>query len=66
MLTLVLVVCLSAAPNICREEEPPVTVVSPMSCVMQGQLLALEWLEDHPKWRLASWRCEAGARGKDA
>jgi hypothetical protein len=29
-----------------------------MSCVMQGQQYALEWLADHPKWALSGWRCE--------
>lgn len=66
MLTLVLVVCLSATPSICREEQPPMDAVSPMSCAVQGQLIAVEWLEDHPKWQLAAWRCEVGTRGKDA
>ena len=66
MFTLVLVVCLSATPDVCREERPPIDAVSPMSCVVQGQQIAAEWLEDHPKWQLAAWRCQFGSRGKDA
>lgn len=66
MFTLVLVVCLSATPDVCREEHPPIDAVSPMSCVVQGQQIAAEWIEDHPKWQLAAWRCLFGNRGKDA
>jgi hypothetical protein len=66
MITLVLVVCLSTTPDSCREERPIVDVSSPMSCMLQGQQYAIEWLEEHPKWHLSQWRCEVGPRGKDA
>jgi hypothetical protein len=66
MITLVLVVCLSTTPDSCREERPIVDVSSPMSCMLQGQHYAIEWLEEHPKWHLSQWRCEVGPRGKDA
>jgi len=31
-----------------------------MSCAMEGQLIALQWLDDHPKWTLRGWRCRSG------
>jgi hypothetical protein len=60
--TLILVVCLAIAPNICEERTPPVEGVS---CLMQGQLLAAQWIDEHPKWVLKGWRCRVGG-GKDA
>ena len=66
MITLILVVCLTAKPDICEEQRPPVEIVSQMSCLVQGQQIAAEWLEEHPKWRLLGWRCQFGARAKEA
>lgn len=59
MVTLILVVCLTATPNVCREEHPPVDV-SLMSCQIEGQMIARDWLDDHPKWLLRGWRCRFG------
>lgn len=66
MITLVLVVCLSATPDVCREERPPIDAVSAMYCMVQGQQIAAEWLEEHPKWRLIAWRCQLGPSDKAA
>jgi hypothetical protein len=30
--------------------------------MIQGQLLATQWLDEHPKWALKGWRCRFGAR----
>jgi hypothetical protein len=27
---------------------------------MEGQLIALQWLDEHPKWTLRGWRCRSG------
>jgi hypothetical protein len=66
MVSLILVVCLAAAPDVCREERPPIEPVSGLSCVMEGQQFASQWLEEHPKWALKGWRCNAAAPGKAA
>jgi hypothetical protein len=66
MITLVLIVCLSATPDICHEERPLIDVENPMACMTQGQFVAAEWVEEHPKWTLTAWRCQMGSRGKDA
>ena len=64
MVSLILLVCLAASPEICHEERPPVQVVSSSSCIMEGQLIAAEWLEEHPKWMLRGWQCQSGSREK--
>lgn len=58
MVELVLVFCLMDAPGSCQEERPMLGQVPLMSCLMQGQQFAQEWLADHPKWALSGWRCE--------
>lgn len=66
MMTLILVVCLSATPNVCKEERPIVEAMSPMGCMVQGQQIVAEWVEEHPKWRLSEFRCQTGQREKAA
>jgi hypothetical protein len=65
MITLILVVCLSATPDICREERPPIDVANPIQCMTQGEIVAAQWLEEHPKWQLAGLRCQV-TRGDKA
>jgi hypothetical protein len=60
MVTLVLVVCLAATPDICREEQPPAEIANAESCIVEGQVIASRWLEEHPKWTLKAWRCRIG------
>jgi hypothetical protein len=57
MTALVLVFCLQSAPGQCIEERP-VADLDPRACMMQAQNYAVNWLVDHPKWRLSRWRCE--------
>ena len=63
MIVLVLTVCLASAPDVCREEQPPIAVISEMQCMIQGQQIAAEWIGDHPKWELRGWRCGEQRRG---
>ena len=59
MIELVLVYCLSASPNTCLERRQPlVPPVNMMSCTIGAQTAAQEYLEAHPRYHLASWRCE--------
>jgi hypothetical protein len=58
MTELVLVFCLMSSPTSCREERPLLADLSPMGCMVQGQIAAQEWLADHPKWSFKGWRCE--------
>ncbi len=64
MITLVLIVCLSTTPNVCHEERPPVDVASPMACMVRGEQIAAEWVDEHPKWTLTGWKCQVGPREK--
>jgi hypothetical protein len=57
MTALVLVFCLQSAPASCTEERP-IEGLSPLACLIRGQLYAAEWLTEHPKWMLSRWRCE--------
>lgn len=56
MVDLVLTVCLWIAPMECRKERMG-WEGSMTACAVEGQLAAAEWLQTHPKWRLARWRC---------
>jgi hypothetical protein len=60
MVSLILLVCLAASPETCQEARPPVEVDSGLSCLVEGQLMAAAWLEEHPKWTLRGWRCRLG------
>jgi hypothetical protein len=64
--TLIIVVCLATSPDVCREEQPPIDMGQGLSCAMNGQTIAAEWLADHPLWTLKGWRCRFGDKGKDA
>ena len=58
MVELVFIVCMLAQPATCERVYPP--FAEPMTlaaCMRQGQIYAVQWLEDHPGWRLRSWRC---------
>jgi len=45
----------------CSEERPVIEDMSPRACMVEGQQVAAEWVEEHPKWMLARWRCEQGS-----
>jgi hypothetical protein len=57
MTALVLVFCLQSSPNSCVEQRP-LEDMAPLVCLVRAQEYAATWLADHPKWRLARWRCE--------
>lgn len=58
MTELVLVFCLLSSPGSCQEQRPLMPDLSLVGCLTQGQQIAQEWLNDHPKWTLSRWRCE--------
>lgn len=65
MVSLILVVCLAASPETCREEQPPLEAQSGLQsglfCLEEGELATAAWLEEHPKWMLKGWRCKLGS-----
>ena len=59
MIELVLVYCLNASPDRCLERrEALVPPANMMSCTIRAQTTAQEYLEMHPLYRLAGFRCE--------
>ena len=58
MVQLVLVFCMIASPNSCKEERPMLDGMTLSSCMVQGQQIASDWLSEHPSWSLSRWRCE--------
>ncbi len=66
VIELVLVYCMVGDPKQCLEDRPlfeqPLT---PMSCMMNAQLTAADYVKNHPTYQLASWRCEAGKRHEE-
>ena len=59
MIVLVLVYCLSADTKTCLEKRLPTEdFASPAECTMGAQMRAQQYLADHPKYMLKSWRCE--------
>jgi len=64
VIKLVLVVCLAANPGVCKEVTP--TLDDGISCAIQGQIVAQDWLSGHPKWTLRGWRCRFGTPERGA
>ena len=58
LIELVMLVCLAASPSECREERPLTEINSVMACATQGQMVAAQWLSQHPAFTLSRWRCE--------
>jgi hypothetical protein len=59
LVTLSLVFCLLGQPGHCQTIRPGVEDgwSGLASCVLRGQLLAAQWLTEHPKWQLDRIRC---------
>jgi hypothetical protein len=59
MIEIVVAVCLIDDPSRCKDVRLSFIAdsVSPMECMMNGQLEAAKWLESHPKWQLKRWSC---------
>jgi hypothetical protein len=59
MVQLVLVYCLMSDAKSCVEKRPmtefPMTA---MSCMISAQPMAIDFLREHPRYQLSSFRCE--------
>ena len=61
--TIILAVCLTQSPFICKEVELNVTpeggasLQLPLYCARHGQLEAQKWIAEHPTWRVEKWSC---------
>ncbi len=66
MIELVLVYCLSADTKSCVEKRLPLEdFPTPAACTMGAQMRAQEYLAEHPKYVLKSWRCEIDVPHQD-
>lgn len=66
MIELVFLACLSAAPAQCEEKSLLYTDISPMTCMMGAQPALAQWLESHPRYQVARWKCQMQRPGKSA
>jgi hypothetical protein len=59
---LVISICLIADPGDCRVYEQPVTELSanPSTAFVQAQALVARWMDQHPSFKLVSWRLRPG------
>lgn len=64
MYELFFIACLIGEPNRCEEKALQyVEIPSAMACMIGAQPQLAEWVERHPKWRIAKWSCRSfGAR----
>jgi hypothetical protein len=61
MIELVLVYCLADMPDRCEERRQEMQEsAGPLACTLDAQRIAGAYVVEHPKWRLATFRCEIG------
>lgn len=58
MIELVFIACLASSENDCQQQSLLYTDMSPTACMMAAQPELAKWVEAHPKFRIAKWRCE--------
>lgn len=56
LFTIIMSVCLQSDAGQCRNETIEISGPA-MACLVQAQPAVAEWGEDHPAWRVASWKC---------
>ena len=59
MIEIVVMVCMIDAPTQCRDVNLNFAAenITPMQCVMQGQVEMSKWIDEHPGWQVKKWRC---------
>ena len=58
MIEILLSVCLISDPNDCKDVRlTDMGEVTPYMCMFKGQVAAARWIEGHPEWKLAKWKC---------
>lgn len=55
---LILLVCMTGDPTVCKSEKTYVSYPSPFACMLGAQPEAARWLDDHPGWTLKSILCQ--------
>lgn len=59
MIELVFLACLTASPTACEERSMLYTDISPRACLMGAQPELAKWVQTHPRWRIAEWKCQS-------
>ncbi|MFN3867707.1 MAG: hypothetical protein ACK4MF_01420 [Hyphomicrobiaceae bacterium] len=64
MIEIVMSVCIIAEPTRCEDVRLSymADAITPHQCMMYGQAEIAKWMEGHPKWRVAKWRCGPAGR----
>lgn len=64
MLELAMIVCASFSPHHCKDVSLIFADVSPVQCQMGfgAQVQIAKWIEGHPNWRVASWKCQIAGK----
>ena len=59
MIEIIVAVCMIDDPSHCKDVHLSYMAesVTPMQCMMFGQIEAAKWLEGNPKWQLHRWTC---------
>ena len=65
IIRLVITMCLATDPDVCHEQPIPIPDLTDLACTMKGEEMAMEYLEDHPKWRLRRWTCARAVPSTD-
>lgn len=57
MIQLIFITCLSASPADCQERSLIYTDITPTTCMTGAQPELAKWVQSHPRWKIAHWRC---------
>ncbi len=66
MIELLFVACISGSPATCEEKSIVYTDLASMACMMGAQRYLADWVGTHPKWHIASWKCQSPGSGRKA
>jgi hypothetical protein len=61
--TIILAICLTQTPSICKEvhisvePDPAGSLQLPYHCARRGQMEALKWIAENPAWHVERWSC---------
>lgn len=60
MIEVIMTVCALANPSQCEEQHLQYAAQGSLrQCTMNAQPFMAQWINEHPKWSIVRWRCEA-------
>ena len=57
MIELLFIACMANDATACQEQSLIYQDLTPMACVMAAQPELAKWAQEHPNFRIASWKC---------